>query len=120
MQFVVRFDRPRGSTGPDAVVVTADSWGESYREGQLIAYQFLDGDGGLVAMVRAAEVTYIAVAGYAVEPALELSFESPPAADADGPTSGDQHRDVYRHVLDGVPDPEQPEPGIARDTDQAR
>lgn len=83
MQYVVRFDRPRGSTGPDAVLVTADRWGESYREGQLVAYQFLDEDGSLVAMVRAAQVTYIAMAGFAEEPSPELVTEPAPPVGGD-------------------------------------
>ncbi len=68
MQFVVRFDRPATSTGPDAVLLSAQQFRESYHEGQLVAYLFLDGEERLVALVRAAHVVYIAVAGSASEP----------------------------------------------------
>jgi hypothetical protein len=68
MQYVVRFDRPAASTGPDAVLIAADRYSESYHEGRLAAYIFYDGDGGEVARVRAAQVVYVAVAGTAVEP----------------------------------------------------
>ena len=68
MQFVVRFDRTGTSTGPDAVVITASQFTEAYREGMLVAYHFFDEEGAEVAMVRAAQVTYIAIAGIAAEP----------------------------------------------------
>ena len=68
MQFVVRFSRSPSSTGPDAVLVTAARYAEGYHEGHLVAYRFFDGDGEEVAMVRADEVTYVALAGHALEP----------------------------------------------------
>jgi hypothetical protein len=63
VQYAVRFDRSLDSTGPDAVLITADRYAECYREGQLTAYQFFDVEGRQVALVRAAQVLYIAVAG---------------------------------------------------------
>ena len=68
LQYVVRFDRPAASTGPDAVLIAAERFSESYHEGQLAAYVFYDGDDCEVARVRAAQVVYVAVAGVAVEP----------------------------------------------------
>ena len=68
MPYVVRFDRAAVSTGPDAVVIAAERYTESYREGRLEAYRFFDGDGEEIAMVRAAGVVYIARAGVVEEP----------------------------------------------------
>jgi hypothetical protein len=73
VQYVVRFDRPGTSTGPDAVVLTAERYGEAYHEGHLVAYLFFDEEGREVAMVRSAHVVYIAVAGTAIEPAAPPS-----------------------------------------------
>ncbi|HZQ36995.1 MAG TPA: hypothetical protein VFD32_13780 [Dehalococcoidia bacterium] len=69
MVFVVRFDRQADSTGPDAASISAERYVESYHEGVLVAYRFLDVDGNEVAMVRAARVAYIARAGSVTEPA---------------------------------------------------
>ncbi|MHB8576623.1 MAG: hypothetical protein ACYDCQ_14970 [Dehalococcoidia bacterium] len=68
MQFIVRFDRPAPSTGPDAVLIAAERYSEHFHDGQLAAYLFTDADGGEVARVRAAQVVYVAVAGTATEP----------------------------------------------------
>ncbi len=72
VQYAVRFNRSLDSTGPDAVLITADHFTESYREGQLTAYQFLDSEGRQVALVRAAQVLYIAIAGCVQEPQSDL------------------------------------------------
>ncbi|HLZ70687.1 MAG TPA: hypothetical protein VKV26_12370 [Dehalococcoidia bacterium] len=71
MVFVVRFDRLADSTGPDAASISAERYIESYHEGVLTAYRFLDDDGNEVAMVRAARVAYIARAGAVTEPAQQ-------------------------------------------------
>lgn len=68
MPYVVRFDRAAVSTGPDAVVIAADRYAESYREGRLEAYRFFDAEGEEVAMVRGSGVVYIARAGVVEEP----------------------------------------------------
>lgn len=85
MQYVVRFDRPATSTGPDAVLLNAHQFRESYHEGQLVAYLFLDVEERLVALVRSAHVVYIAVAGTASEPGRP----APPATD-DRPGAADE------------------------------
>lgn len=77
MLFVVRFDRQADSTGPDAASINAERYVESYHEGLLVAYRFLDAEGNEVAMVRAARVAYIARAGAVTEPA------QPPAVPAE-------------------------------------
>jgi len=69
VDFVVRFDRLADSTGPDAASISAARYLESYHEGVLVAYRFLDAEGNEVAMVRAARVAYIARAGSVTEPA---------------------------------------------------
>lgn len=69
MVFVVRFDRLADSTGPDAASISAERYVESFHEGALVAYRFLDADGIETAMVRAARVVYIARAGSVTEPA---------------------------------------------------
>jgi hypothetical protein len=76
VQYVVRFDRPATSTGPDAVLLSAHHFRESYHEGQLVAYLFLDEEERLVALVRSAHVVYIAVAGTASEPGRPLPREA--------------------------------------------
>jgi len=88
MQYVVRFDRTTGSTGPDSVLITADHYTDSYREGQLVAFHFLDIDGEQIAMVRAEQVTYIALAGRAEEPVFHVDELEPP----------------FRHDASGSPD----------------
>lgn len=75
MPYVVRFDRPAVSTGPDAVVIDAARYADGYREGRLESYRFFDADNREVAMVRAPGVVYIAQAGTVVEP--EPAAESP-------------------------------------------
>jgi len=75
--FVVRFDRLADSTGPDAASISADRYIESYHEGVLTAYRFLDGEDNEVAMVRAGRVAYIAHAGAVTEPTQQPV--SPPA-----------------------------------------
>lgn len=88
MQFVVRFDRPATSTGPDAVLLTAARFSESYHEGMLVAYLFWDAEDAQVALVRAAHVVYIAAAGTASEPGRpaqtpdDAASEQTPAAGA--------------------------------------
>jgi hypothetical protein len=84
VEYVVRFDRSPDSTGPDAIVVHAARYVESYHEGVLQAYRFLDVDGGEVAMVRSPRVAYIAIAGTVSEPASEEETERfPPATTED-------------------------------------
>jgi hypothetical protein len=78
MPYVVRFDRAAVSTGPDAVVIAAERYAESYREGRLEAYRFFDGDGEEVAMVRAGGVVYIARAGVVEEPSPAPESEATP------------------------------------------
>ncbi len=50
------------------MLITADRFTESYHEGQLTAYQFFDDEGRQVALVRSAQVLYIAIAGSVQEP----------------------------------------------------
>jgi len=89
MPYVVRFDRAAVSTGPDAVIIDAERYAESYREGRLEAYRFFDSDGEEVAMVRAAGVVYIARTGIVEEPPrpLESAPAASPAADVAPPES---------------------------------
>ena len=68
MEYVVRFSRTANSTGPDAVLIRAERYSESYHEGRLASYRFFDAEDVEVALVRAEDVTYIACAGRAVEP----------------------------------------------------
>jgi len=69
MQYAVRFDRSSTSSGPDAVLIEAERYSESYSEGRLAAYRFFDEQGRETAMVRAHQVVYIALAGTTVEAA---------------------------------------------------
>ena len=68
MPYVVRFDRATVSTGPDAVLIAATRYSESYREGHIEAYRFFNDDGEEIAMVRATGVVYVARAGVVEEP----------------------------------------------------
>ena len=88
MSYVVRFDRAAFSTGPDAVIIDAERYAESYREGRLEAYRFFNNDGEEVAMVRAAGVVYIARHGVVEEPPrpLEPVPATPPQPDATPPS----------------------------------
>lgn len=83
MPYVVRFDRPSVSTGPDAVVIDAVRYADGYREGRLESYRFFDADNREIAMVRAPGVVYIAQAGTVAEPEQAVPDAPQPPSDAE-------------------------------------